>query len=230
MLRAVAGIGILWAVTGYAIFSLLTTEPTTREIPAEPVALNAAPEHPGISLPVTTEPQLAILLNSPVYFPPPPEITVAKDPLCDGLGHCWRWGAWRNPDDSLWTDAQISTTYSAPAYSAPAPSAASATTDSTYSGGSLAARCGKFYPARVEYWASTAAQYDWDLCAWANIVDCESDGDEWIMNATGSGACGVMQHLPCQHLGDGAGSIALGYAKYAERGWQPWTVGGCYPY
>lgn len=90
-------------------------------------------------------------------------------------------------------------------------------------------QCGKSYPSDVVRWSTVAAQYGWNLCEWANIVDCESDGLEWIVNPY-SGACGVMQHLPCQALGDGAGSIALGWAKYSSRGWQPWTVGGCYPY
>lgn len=119
----------------------------------------------------------------------------------------------------------------APVTREPVPSAARGTVEaaSTGSGYELLAHCGRTYPDRVYLWATTAATYGWNLCEWANIVDCESDGDEWVSNPS-SGACGVMQHLPCAHLGDGYGSIALGYAKYQERGWQPWTVGGCYPY
>lgn len=105
-----------------------------------------------------------------------------------------------------------------------------AATSTGQTGAELLARCGRVYAERVYVWAPVAAQYSWDICEWANIVDCESDGDEWVMNYSGSGACGVMQHLPCQYLGDGAGSIMLGFEKYAARGWQPWTVGGCYPY
>ena len=90
------------------------------------------------------------------------------------------------------------------------------------------AHCVGEYPPGVIAWAEVAVAYSWDICEWANIVDCESDGNEWVVNPS-SGACGVMQHLPCQHLGDGYASIALGWEKYATRGWQPWTVGGCYP-
>lgn len=228
MYRAIAGVAILWAVTGYAIFHTLTTEPSTREI-QDTVTLSSPPELGTRALPIT-EHQLAVLLYVPTELPPEPDITVARDIECeinDGQGHCWKWGAWRNPDDSAWEPPTQNppATYSAPTYSAPASTASTAAPD-----GSLLAQCGRDYPAGVHRWAPVAAQYSWDVCAWANIVDCESDGDEWVMNYSGSGACGVMQHLPCQYLGDGAGSIALGYAKYAERGWQPWTVGGCYPY
>ena len=170
----------------------------------------------------------ATLVLFPDILRAEPDIEVAKDLYSDGLGHVWKWGAWRNPDDTLWEPPQQSYATSPPQYLAPSSTAASA--DPPAYAGSLSAQCGRNYPPDVEKWASVAAQYSWNICEWANIVDCESDGMEWIMNAAGSGACGVMQHLPCQYLGDGAGSIALGFEKYSSRGWQPWTVGGCYPY
>lgn len=82
----------------------------------------------------------------------------------------------------------------------------------------------------VMRWADLISRYGWDLCAALRIIDCESDGDPWVMNAAGSGACGLWQHLPCEGLGDPELSTAIAWDKYSRRGWQPWTIGGCFPY
>lgn len=222
-------------VASWVLFALAVIIPSTNLLLSDDgqasesptIITKARPAHSEIqelrpSYPIVTTEVLSASFVLTSHPDPEPDISVAKDLNCDGLGHCWKWGAWRNADDSLWVEP----TYyvqapQSPTYNPPAPVAAS--------GGSLSLQCGRYYPPDVEKWAHVAAQYSWDLCEWANIVDCESDGMEWISNPS-SGACGVMQHLPCQYLGDGAGSIALGFEKYASRGWQPWTVGGCYPY
>lgn len=103
---------------------------------------------------------------------------------------------------------------------APAPFAAA----QTYEG---IEECGQSFPASVAQWWDTVRQYAWNACSALRIILCESRGDAYAVNAS-SGACGVMQHLPCQYPGDGPGSISLGFAKYATRGFQPWNVGGCY--
>lgn len=90
--------------------------------------------------------------------------------------------------------------------------------------------CGQLFISQVAQWWDLIIQYDWDPCAALRIINCESKGDPWVYNFTGSGACGLWQHLPCQYPGDAVGSTALAYQKYASRGWQPWIVGGCYPY
>jgi hypothetical protein len=90
-------------------------------------------------------------------------------------------------------------------------------------------RCGASFPAAVARWLDLVSQYDWNHCSALKIINCESGGAEGIYNGSGSGACGLWQHLPCQHNGDGPSSTALAWAKYSTRGWQPWTVGGCFP-
>lgn len=214
-------IGLLALLAGALLSGCSGPQATPTLTPADP-----RPPESVFTLDVGSleSPTAAPTATSTPTLDPTPEPTPTA--LCDGLGHCWLWGAWRNADESAWTPPPTPTPI-------PPPSVVRPSTDSpargTIEGGGPLANCGRFYPERVQYWAATAAQYDWDLCAWANITDCESNGDEWIVNQS-SGACGVMQHLPCQYLGDGAGSISLGYQKYAARGWQPWTVGGCYPY
>lgn len=88
--------------------------------------------------------------------------------------------------------------------------------------------CPGVIPA-VTRWADLISRYGWNLCEALRIIDCESDGDPWVMNAAGSGACGLWQHLPCEGLGDPELSTAIAWDKYSRRGWQPWTVGGCFP-
>lgn len=81
----------------------------------------------------------------------------------------------------------------------------------------------------LDFWIAIIQQYSWDFCSALAILDCESDGSFDVYNGSGSGACGPWQHLPCQHNGDPHSSTALAWAKYSTRGWQPWTVGGCFP-
>jgi hypothetical protein len=97
------------------------------------------------------------------------------------------------------------------------------------SGAVYVEQCGESFPALVAAQLGLVSQYGWNVCSALRIIDCESDGNWTIYNGSGSGACGLWQHLPCQHNGDGPASTALAWQKYSGRGWQPWTVGGCFP-
>jgi hypothetical protein len=82
-------------------------------------------------------------------------------------------------------------------------------------------QCGA-YSASVTQWWPVVTQYDWDPCTALEVIETESGGAN-VYNTQGSGACGVMQLLPCQYPNNGAANIAAGYAKYAAAGgWSPW--------
>ena len=104
-----------------------------------------------------------------------------------------------------------------PAYT-PAPISAAAVLQGT-------GQCG--LRSSVEQWYALVSSYPWDVCTALRIMNCESGGDMFATNSS-SGACGLFQHLPCQHNGDQEANTALAYAKYEGRGWQPWNIGGCY--
>lgn len=88
-----------------------------------------------------------------------------------------------------------------------------------------AGQCGP-YDATVTRWWPVIIQYPWDACSVLYIINRESGGLN-VYNYEGSGACGVMQLLPCEYPDDGAMNIAAGYQKYvAAGGWSPWEVIG----
>lgn len=89
-------------------------------------------------------------------------------------------------------------------------------------GGGYNGQCGGGYDGSVTQWWPVVTQYDWDPCTALMVIDTESGGRS-VYNTQGSGACGVMQLLPCQYPNDGAANIAAGYGKYVDAGgWSPW--------
>jgi soluble lytic murein transglycosylase-like protein len=90
--------------------------------------------------------------------------------------------------------------------------------------GAYAGQCGWGYSTNVTRWWPVIIQYGWDACTALSVIDRESGGLN-VYNYQGSGACGVMQLLPCEYPDDGASNIARGYQKYlAAGGWSPWVV------
>ena len=86
-------------------------------------------------------------------------------------------------------------------------------------------RCGP-YPDAVARWWGEVTKYDWDPCTALYVIYRESGGQN-VYNYEGSGACGVMQLLPCMYPDDGAANIRYGYEhKYVPSGWSPWAVMG----
>lgn len=86
-------------------------------------------------------------------------------------------------------------------------------------------RCGP-YPDAVTRWWGEVTKYDWDWCTALYVIFAESGGLN-VYNYQGSGACGVMQLLPCMYPDDGAANIEYGYwHKYVPAGWAPWAVMG----
>lgn len=60
-----------------------------------------ATESPPTATPTRTSTPAPTSTPTPTATPIPP--TPTPEPvLDDGLGHRWLWGAWRNPDDSIW--------------------------------------------------------------------------------------------------------------------------------
>ncbi len=113
------------------------------------------------------------------------------------------------------------------ATAAPAAPAAEAQSEGSIqplsAGGGYNGQCGGSYSSSVTQWWGVVSQYNWDPCTALSVIATESGGLN-VYNAQGSGACGVMQLLPCQYPDDGASNIAAGYAKYvAAGGWSPWT-------
>lgn len=91
-------------------------------------------------------------------------------------------------------------------------------------GAAYAGQCGWGYSANVTRWWPVITQYPWDACTVVYIISRESGGLN-VYNFEGSGACGVMQLLPCRYPSDGAANIAYGYYhKYLLAGWSPWAV------
>lgn len=87
-------------------------------------------------------------------------------------------------------------------------------------------QCGWGYSTNVTRWWPVITQYPWDACTVVYIISRESGGLN-VYNFEGSGACGVMQLLPCRYPYDGAANIAYGYYhKYLLAGWSPWAVMG----
>jgi hypothetical protein len=41
-------------------------------------------------------------MTTTIHIPDALLAAIPEPPLSDGLGHYWKWGAWRNADDSLW--------------------------------------------------------------------------------------------------------------------------------
>lgn len=105
----------------------------------------------------------------------------------------------------------------------PIPPPPSAVVDASGAPGIWVEQCGRYYSERVAQWLVVVSDYDWNICTALTLIDCESKGHEDIYNYAGSGACGLWQHLPCQHNGNGRASTALAWAKYQSRGWQPWA-------
>ena len=70
--------------------------------------------------------------------------------------------------------------------------------------------------ANVERWASAVASTgSWPVGAMLGIMCDESGGDPGIYNSQGSGACGLLQLLPCPPGGtDGYTNLRYGYEKY----------------
>ena len=84
-------------------------------------------------------------------------------------------------------------------------------------------RCGP-YPDAVTRWWGEVTRYDWDWCTALWVIYRESGGQN-VYNYEGSGACGVMQLLPCMFPDDGVANIEYGYwHKYVPSGWAPWAV------
>jgi hypothetical protein len=74
---------------------------------------------------------------------------------------------------------------------------------------------------------TAAAAYDWPMGEVEYVITHESGHNPFAVNAF-SGACGCMQLLPCQGLGDSRTNVAAGYAKWLdggrsfERHWYRW--------
>jgi hypothetical protein len=142
--------GYSLVVTPTDITTLFTTPPTPHHTPEQEIA-DATP--------------LAI------YYPQPVE-----PELCDGLGHCWRYGAWRYADDRLYIEPE------------PEPEYTYTTSTPTY-----------YYGDGVEQWRGLVSEIfpsyvvDYVLA----IMQCESGGDP---NETGSqGEMGLLQIHPDFH-------------------------------
>jgi len=88
-------------------------------------------------------------------------------------------------------------------------------------GGDYAGQCGGGYFDTVTQWWAVITQYPWDACTVLAIIQRESHGLN-VYNYEGSGACGVLQLLPCEYPDDGAANIAAGFAKWEVAGWSPW--------
>lgn len=169
----------------------------------------------------TATPVLAPVLDLEAVFRTAlgvPDLEVARDPLCDGLGHCWRWGAWRFADDTAWTPQE------APV----APKQAETLSGSTQAasvgvaapqGGSWAeamAAC-LVHPDRYN-WRAYAAAYDWPLDELANVIAHESGGDLCAVNASSGATCWIQQHPGGAAFLDPATCMAQGYSKWVSGG------------
>jgi len=64
---------------------------------------------------------------------------------------------------------------------------------------------------------AAASVYDWPLTEVDYVIQHESGHNPMVVNSS-SGACGCMQLLPCQGLGDPATNVAAGYAKWLDGG------------
>jgi hypothetical protein len=157
-----------------------------------------------------------------------PDLEAARDPLCDGLGHCWRWGAWRNPDDTAWTP-QEAPTAPKPAETLSGSTQAASGAVAAPQGGSWAdamAAC-LVHPDRYN-WRAYAAAYDWPLDELANVIAHESTGDLCAVNASSGATCWIQQHPGGVAFLDPATCMAQGYSKWVSGGrsfyahWYAW--------
>jgi soluble lytic murein transglycosylase-like protein len=183
MLAAVSSVAITFGAVTMIILSQLPEDNPTPPNQGQDATLVTTPDiTTNYTAPTRTiylaEQQLAEDSPLAVYYPAP-----APEPepiLCDGIGHCWKWDAWRNADDSAWIppapepsiDYVPAPTYSAPAYS---------------------------YASGVEQWRGLVSEIfpsyivDYVLA----IMQCESGGDP---NETGSqGEMGLLQIHPQFH-------------------------------
>jgi hypothetical protein len=79
-------------------------------------------------------------------------------------------------------------------------------------------------------WLSRDTGWGWsEIPQLLFIVDRESGGSESILNAQGSGACGLLQILPSNvtqpwRLVHGRYNLGQGLRLWRIAGWQPWTL------
>lgn len=83
-------------------------------------------------------------------------------------------------------------------------------------------------PAVVR-WRPLLEQYDWPVAVALRVVDCESEGREWVPNQQGSGALGLFQTMPSwrglayaltgsSDLSDPVVNVAVAYYLWADSG------------
>jgi hypothetical protein len=167
----------------FAVTALIIVSQLPEDVPAPPIQDQSLPlvitpyditttyTHPLTLRTYTPEQEIADATPLAIYYPVPPE-----PELCDGLGHCWRYGAWRYADDRLYIEPEPEPEYT---YAAQQP---------TY-----------YYGDGVEQWRGLVSEIfpsyvvDYVLA----IMQCESHGDP---NETGAaGEMGLMQIHPDFH-------------------------------
>lgn len=195
----VSVIAVAFPVTNLTIFDKNTSDTVIGASP--PLAIEAEPTG---SYSVRTEQEIVDAVPTTTHIDPTVARGVsAEEPLCDGLGHCWRWGAWRNPDDSAWVEHIPIPTYSSPA-----------TTSFGYVPSAAPSTC----PAII------SSTFGWAGCA---ISFCESG---WNPNAVGDSgrAWGYFQIRSDFHHDatfDPAGNVAAAYRiSGGGSSWGAWSV------
>lgn len=190
---------------------LATTDPSASPLVATPAKTPDARAVAPPSGPLHVElPPTAILAGPPTPVATVPEPTAVETPT------------------TAPTTVAAPGASPTPATTAPAPVEAEAQTaapvhpvmaTSAYQG-----QCPGYFSPDVTRWWPLIIQYGWDPCTALWVIDRESGGLN-VYNYEGSGACGVMQLLPCEYPEDAAMNIARGYQKYVEAGgWRPWVV------
>jgi hypothetical protein len=217
MLRATPYIGVtlIWSAALLAIVVTVTTEEHTRTAASFDAITSPVPAPDVIvgRLHEVTQPEMADLVVMPVHYPAPPP--TPEPELCDEKsGTCWRWGAWRYSDDSLYIffeekNPPISY-YSANGIQAASVQPASGGTVSSYE------EC-LVHPDRYN-WMAYAVQYDWPLDELANVIQHESGGDLCAINPTSGATCWIQNHPGGAAFLDPQTCMAQGYGKWISGG------------
>ena len=223
MLQTVSSVTLLASLATLAIVVTLSTETHTQTVMSEPISVTSPSPVPdvitGYRAEVTTH-QLADLLVTPISYPIPPAPEKVAE-LCDEKsGTCWRYGAWRYPNDSLYffveeKNPPISYYSAQPSAQAAAviPSGTNPSLEECYNN-----------PDRYN-WRAYAAVYDWPLDELAVVIDNESKGDLCAINPTSGAICWIQEISGSYAYLDPAACMAQGYSKWVSGGrsfWQHW--------